>query len=166
MLFRLVSYLNFLRYSTNQHDVHSPFVYNFVIKCLYSKPRESKKKLLDVALKTIKYFNFKSILIEKNESLKNELIKHYPKLSLGDRRSDLIYLQGPSLNDLSFMLFNKQIHNDTMLIVDDIHKNKENKRAWNTIIKLPEITVSINLFHCGVLFFRKEQMKEHFTIRI
>ena len=40
----IISYLKFLIRSTNQHGVHSPFVYNFITRCLYNKqlvkPRE------------------------------------------------------------------------------------------------------------------------------
>ena len=37
MLFIAISYLKFLLKSTNQHGVHSPFVYNLVTKCFYKK---------------------------------------------------------------------------------------------------------------------------------
>ena len=36
MLNNIQTYLKFLLKSSNQHDVHSPFVYNFITKCLYN----------------------------------------------------------------------------------------------------------------------------------
>ena len=36
-MYQVISYIKFLLRSTNQHGVHSPFVYNFVTKCLYDK---------------------------------------------------------------------------------------------------------------------------------
>jgi hypothetical protein len=36
MLFQIKSYLNFLWNSTNQHGVHSPFVFDLVTKCFYN----------------------------------------------------------------------------------------------------------------------------------
>ena len=41
----LFSYLQFLLKSTNQHGVHSPFVYDFVTKCLYNNQLIPKKEL-------------------------------------------------------------------------------------------------------------------------
>lgn len=41
--FRLKTFIQYLLKSTNQHGVHSPFVYRFVTECLY--PKTSKKKL-------------------------------------------------------------------------------------------------------------------------
>lgn len=38
--------------------------------------------------------------------------------------------------------------------------------AWNIIKNHPQVTVTIDTFFWGIIFFRKEQAKEHFTIRI
>jgi hypothetical protein len=37
--------------------------------------------------------------------------------------------------------------------------------AWETIKKHPQVTVTIDTFYWGIVFFRKAQAKEHFTIR-
>lgn len=43
---RIKTFFQFLWASKNQHAVHSPFVYNFVTKCLYTKmPKHLSKKL-------------------------------------------------------------------------------------------------------------------------
>jgi len=38
--------------------------------------------------------------------------------------------------------------------------------AWAIIINHPKVTVSIDTFYWGIVFFRKEQVKEHFTVRV
>ena len=71
----LFSYLRFLLKSTNQHGVHSPFVYNFVTKCLYNKQLIPKKELkhsfttlsnlqMRLLLKIIRYFSAYHILTD------------------------------------------------------------------------------------------------------
>ncbi|MEZ7917698.1 MAG: class I SAM-dependent methyltransferase, partial [Patiriisocius sp.] len=35
MLYTLKSYIKFLLKSTNEHGVHSPFVYSLLTKCIY-----------------------------------------------------------------------------------------------------------------------------------
>ena len=37
MWYQIIQYLKFLYLSTNQHGVHSPFVFNFITKCFYDK---------------------------------------------------------------------------------------------------------------------------------
>ena len=38
--------------------------------------------------------------------------------------------------------------------------------AWEFIKTHEKVTVSIDTFFWGIVFFRKEQVKEHFTIRV
>jgi hypothetical protein len=38
--------------------------------------------------------------------------------------------------------------------------------AWEIIKQHPKVTVTINTFYWGFVFFRSEQIKEHFTIRV
>jgi predicted O-methyltransferase YrrM len=46
MMHQTTSYLKFLKRSTNQHGVHSPFVYDLVTKCFYDKTKFSEYALL------------------------------------------------------------------------------------------------------------------------
>ena len=50
------------------------------------------------------------------------------------------------------------------IVLDDIYWSKEMAAAWHEIILKPEVTVSIDLYHLGLVFFRKESEKEHFNI--
>ena len=43
MLYTLKSYIKFILTSTNEHGVHSPFVYSLLTKCIYKKQRFDKK---------------------------------------------------------------------------------------------------------------------------
>jgi tRNA G46 methylase TrmB len=38
-MYQIIAYIKFLFSATNQHGVHSPFIYNFVTKCLYNKEK-------------------------------------------------------------------------------------------------------------------------------
>lgn len=162
MLFKFISYLNFLRCSTNQHDVHSPFVYDFVTKCLYQPPEITENKAQSVAFKCIEYFKCMVICSD------NKLIKsnEKPYEQSVNPRFDLVYLAHPDSSKIQELLKMKKLKNDSLLIIENIYKNKNYYKAWKSVIKMTEITVSIDLFYCGVLFVRKEQVKEHFTIRI
>jgi len=166
MWFRFTSYLNFLAKSTNQHGVHSPFVFLYVTKCLYSKKRLHKNKSINVLLKTIGYFGFQNISIENNTEVK-EVVKHtFPNTQFEANLIDLLFV-----DEMDVLLFQKiysegKLHNDSIILIDSMYKNKEALDQWKHLIALPEITVSIDMYHCGLISIRREQVKEHFTIRI
>lgn len=53
-----------------------------------------------------------------------------------------------------------------IFIFDDIHWSKEMEEAWRQIQQHPSVTLTIDLFFIGLVFFRKEQkVPQHFTIR-
>lgn len=64
-----------------------------------------------------------------------------------------------------FNLLTTNIHNESIIIFDDIHWSNEMKQAWQEIKQHPSVRCSIDLFRWGILFFREEMRKEDFTIR-
>ncbi len=82
---------------------------------------------------------------------------------------DLIYFDGNHQKKATLEYFNtalQSIHNDSLFIFDDIHWSTGMEEAWNSIKKHSKVTLSIDLFHIGIVFFRKEQVKQDFVIRI
>ncbi|NHM06281.1 class I SAM-dependent methyltransferase [Flavobacterium sp. CYK-4] len=65
-----------------------------------------------------------------------------------------------------FELLLPTITNETVWIFDDIHWSADMEEAWETIKNHPKVTVTIDTFQWGLVFFRYEQQKEHFVIRI
>ncbi|WP_018617964.1 O-methyltransferase [Spirosoma luteum] len=59
----------------------------------------------------------------------------------------------------------RHIHNDTVFVFDDIHWSDEMEQAWAYIQKHPSVTVTIDLFWVGLVFFRQEQPREDFILR-
>ncbi|MBO0947454.1 O-methyltransferase [Fibrella forsythiae] len=57
------------------------------------------------------------------------------------------------------------IHNDTLFIFDDIHWSAGMEQAWEAIKAHPAVQVTIDLFGVGLVFFRREQPKQHFVLR-
>ena len=68
------------------------------------------------------------------------------------------------LNYFETCLKNK--NNNSVFVFNDIHSSKEINTVWSTIKKHPEVSVTIDTYHFGIVFFRQEQAKEHFTIRV
>ncbi len=107
--------------------------------------------------------------IRKNLSPSEVAVKTNASEPAASKKFDLIYLDGHHDGPATLNYF-EQIKNlayqDTLVIIDDIHWSQSMTAAWNEIIKDPKVTVSIDTYFWGLIFFRKEQAKEHFTVRI
>ncbi|HEU4790313.1 MAG TPA: class I SAM-dependent methyltransferase [Flavobacterium sp.] len=80
----------------------------------------------------------------------------------------LIYFDGNHSKKATleyFELLLPTITNETVWIFDDIHWSSEMEEAWEIIKNNPKVTVSIDTFQWGLVFFRYEQPKQHFVIR-
>lgn len=88
---------------------------------------------------------------------------------LKDKTFDLIFFDGNLQKEATLNYFEtllKTANNNSVFIFDDIYWSKGMTEAWETIKQHPKVTVTINTFFWGFVFFRKEQVKEHFIIRV
>lgn len=56
-------------------------------------------------------------------------------------------------------------HADSVFVFDDIHWSGEMERAWQEIKGHPRVTLTVDLFQVGLVFFRTQQPKQHFVLR-
>lgn len=257
MFFIQKEYLKYLCHSTNHHGVHSPFIYNFITKCIYAKSNVSQKnkfnkyrqslflsnekilvedfgagsqvfkgakrsvsKVAKVAgiqkkyglllMRMMEYFEINTCLeigtslgmasfcmvrnkknnqlftLEGCENTLNVAKKNLFSQGLNNinfiqgkfedtlsdvvknRTFDFVYFDGNHTKEATLYYFKeclKSKHNDSIFVFDDIHWSKGMLLAWEEIKNHPEVTVTMDLFQWGIVFFRKEQRKEHFIIR-
>lgn len=52
-----------------------------------------------------------------------------------------------------------------VIVVHEPFQTRETKRIWKKLEQSRDVVVSINLFHFGLLVYRKEQRKENFRLR-
>lgn len=81
---------------------------------------------------------------------------------------DLIYIDGnhrfqPTLD--YFEIFAHQAQPSTVLIFDDIHWSAEMEKAWKEIRNDKRVSVTIDLFKVGLVFFRPSLEKQDFIVR-
>jgi predicted O-methyltransferase YrrM len=124
---------------------------------------EGCKNTADVAttlFKTNHLNNIDLIVGNFNKTLSTVLV---------DKQFDLIYFDGNHQKEPTLQYFNqclKTVHNNSIFIFDDINWSPEMQLAWQEIKNHPKVTITINTFFWGMVFFRKEQKKQHFTIRV
>lgn len=256
-MYQIIQYIKFLLSSTNQHGVHSPFVYDFVTKCLYDKEKyqayinldnyrntlknskvelevtdfgegsktlgsktrkvskmvrtsSSSKKETKLLYRIANYFKLRSVLelgtslgmatyafalanlnskITTIEGCNNTSIftkSQFQNLGvnnikfsisafaseiekLDQKHFDCIYFDGHHNKEATIQYFETLLpkaHNDSVFVFDDIYWSKEMTKAWEYIKSHNAVTVTVDCFHLGFVFFRKEQAKEHFKIRL
>ncbi len=81
----------------------------------------------------------------------------------------LIYFDGNHSKQATldyFELLLPTISNDSVWIFDDIHWSNGMEEAWEIIQNHPKVSVTIDTFQWGIVFFRAEQEKEHFVVRV
>ena len=123
---------------------------------------EGCEQTASIAKKQFDHFNLENIHLKTN-TFETELN------TLKDKTFDIIYVDGNHQKKATLKYFEtllKSTHNDSVMIFDDIHWSKPMLEAWEIIKNHPKVTVTIDSFFWGFVFFRKEQEKEHFTIRM
>ena len=258
MLFQIISYYKFFIRSTNEHGVHSPFVYDLITKCFkdkkpkdWYKTLESYRKLLlgnntligikdlGAGSKKLQHKRRQISQIAKNAGItkkrgrilgrlavylgcKNMLeigtslgigtagmamatpnssittlegcrntaavaIENFKKFNLlninmvignfdnilpgvlKNNTFDFIFFDGNHQKEATLKYFSlclDHIHNDSVFIFDDIYWSQGMQKAWQIIKTHPKVTITIDTFQWGLVFFRIEQVKQHFTIRV
>ena len=104
-----------------------------------------------------------------NIEVKEGDFKETLKKSINNSKYDLIYFDGNHSKEATIDYFEQclsAIHNNTLFLFDDIHWSSEMEAAWEFISTHKKVSVSIDTFQWGLVFFRKEQQKEHFIIRV
>ena len=258
MLQLVKSYLKFLKNSSNQHGVHSPFVYNLITKCFYDKEnyeeyeilnqyrnsllenknfievtdfgagsrvfKSNKRQISKIAktagispkrakllFRVVNYFQPETILeigtslglatsalssgnknakiislegcaktqeiakfqlenskFQNIEFITTKFEDYFSTYNIKPKTYNLIYFDGNHSKKATLEYFEQllpSITNETVWIFDDIHWSKDMEEAWKIIKNHPKVTVTIDTFQWGIVFFRSEQEKEHFTIR-
>lgn len=104
----------------------------------------------------------------KNVQLINSTFEKY----LSDLKCepyDLIFIDGHHDGNALIHYLGKlepYIHNDTIILLDDIRWSNDMYDAWKEIISREKYHVSIDFFRMGMILIREQQMKEHFSIRM
>ena len=106
--------------------------------------------------------NFQNI-----EFVNTEFSSYFKTLDLSPITHDLIYFDGNHSKKATLAYFEAllpTISNDSVWIFDDIHWSADMEEAWKIIKNHPKVSVTIDTFQWGIVFFRAEQEKEHFII--
>ncbi len=123
---------------------------------------EGCEKAAAFAAKTFKVLRCSNVqqIVGQFQDVLPELVGSLDKL-------DMVFIDGHHEKQATLAYFNiclSKATNESIFIFDDIHWSKGMHEAWQIISDHPEVTVSLDLFQIGIVFFRKECQKQHFVV--
>ncbi|MBK7443905.1 MAG: class I SAM-dependent methyltransferase [Bacteroidetes bacterium] len=92
-----------------------------------------------------------------------------PAVLAGIKQLDMAFIDGnhrfaPTLAYFELML--PYLNENSVLIFDDIHWSDEMEKAWEAVKSNPQVTLSLDLFFKGIVFFRKDfKQKSHLVLQ-
>jgi predicted O-methyltransferase YrrM len=113
--------------------------------------------------------NFKNLGLSNVNSITGEFGATLSKALTALGKTDLVFLDGNHRKAPTLAYFNLLLQYAdpySILVFDDIHWSAEMEDAWAEIKQHPAVTMTIDLFFLGLVFFRKDfRVTQHFTIR-
>ncbi len=113
--------------------------------------------------------NLKTLGLNKAEILTGNFDAVFPDVLNDVDQLDFVFIDGNHRHKATLDYFTwclPKVHDGSLLIFDDIYWSSGMEKAWEEIKAHPKVRVTIDLFWIGLVFFRKEQAKEDFIIRI
>lgn len=91
-----------------------------------------------------------------------------PGLKQGRMKPGLVFIDGNHRKDpvMKYFKYISEISDsNTVVIIDDINYSAEMNEAWNELKEHSKVSVSIDIFQMGMLFFREGISRISYTIR-
>ncbi|MGV3761103.1 hypothetical protein [Parapedobacter sp.] len=139
----------------SRHGTHSPFVYRLVDEVVYAKrvPGEPRDKVKRLVGRLIDRFQPATVYTH-NASV--------PVSPL-----DFVFIDCVALGDpvAELRALWPHLRHTSVLVVSGCYRTAKAKALWQAIKAKPDVTVTIDLFRAGLVFFHSGQAREDFKIR-
>ncbi|MGE6220210.1 O-methyltransferase [Nubsella zeaxanthinifaciens] len=116
----------------------------------------------------VAYQNFNELGLDNIELQVGNFNDVLPKAIDERQQLDFVYIDGNHTKEATLNYFEwclPKITENTLLIFDDIYWSEGMKQAWEQIKNHPKVTVTVDLFWIGLVYFKKGQAKEHFKLK-
>lgn len=121
---------------------------------------EGCENTLNVATEGFRSLDIHTVLGNIDHTLPATLA-HLPEL-------DLVLLDANHRYEPTLRYFRtclEKMSENGVMIFDDIYWSAEMKQAWKEICADPRVSLSVDFFHIGLVFFRKGTEKQHFVLK-
>lgn len=113
--------------------------------------------------------NFTTLQLQQIALVQGHFDEMLPSVIRDMGSADFVFIDGNHRKEPTERYFHTMLpylHNDSVLVFDDIHWSRDMEQAWEHIKDNGAVRCSIDLFFIGIVLFRQEfKEKQHFTIR-
>ena len=164
LVFRLVNYfqpLHILEFGTS-----------FGINTAYMASANSKTRVITIEgskeIAEIAKDNFEKLELKNIELFSDKIDTCLPGIIAKIEPVDFVYFGGNHNKKYTLYRFSRcleKVNGGSVFVFDNIYRSPEMNQAWIEIKNNNKVTVTIDLFYLGIVFFRQEQVKQHFVIK-
>lgn len=112
--------------------------------------------------------NLNALSVKNAEIRTGDFDVLFPEVIEEVDKLDFVFIDGNHRKEATLNYFGwclPKVHEGSVLIFDDIYWSKGMEEAWTEIKAHPQVTVSIDLFWIGIVYFKKGQVKEDFKVK-
>ena len=123
---------------------------------------EGSKEIHEIAKK-----NFKKMGLHKIRAICGGFDENLPLILQNMKELDFVFFDGNHTKEATLNYYNQckeKANQNTVFVFDDIYWSKSMSKAWNKIISDASISLSLDFFSFGVVFFLKNRPKQNFKI--
>jgi len=142
------------------------------ISTAYLAAGNNKSKVIsiegDAILSELAKINLNKLGLNNVNVINGDFDSKLPEILNETERIGLVFIDGNHTEEATiryFKMLSKVADHDTLIIFDDIRWSIGMENAWNNICNDLNVSISIDLFNCGLVFFRKGVVKQHFSLR-
>jgi len=142
------------------------------ISTLYQAKADGRARLITLEgcpeIAAVAKESFDRLNADNIEQLTGDFSETLPQALRKIQRIDYIFFDGNHRKIPTLDYFHQALeyaHEDSVFVFDDIYWSDEMQAAWEEIKAHPRVTLTIDIFYMGIVFFKKEKItKEHFTL--
>ncbi len=111
--------------------------------------------------------NFNKLKLPNIKIIEGNFDETLPNLLEKVEKVDLVFFDGNHTEKATLTYFEQcleKVHEDSIFVFDDIYWSEGMTKAWKTIKKNEQVTVTLDIFELGIVFFKKELKKQDFVI--
>lgn len=124
---------------------------------------EGHEDLANIARRNLKINQLKNV-----DVINKDFDEIFDRILYKARGNTLVYVDGNHTKAATLRYFEKTLsvkNGNTIIIIDDIYWSKDMEKAWKVIKAHQHVSLTIDLFRFGIVFFKEGMAKQDFIIK-
>ena len=108
--------------------------------------------------------NFRELKVEQIQLITGSLDKTLDNVLSNLDRIDLLFIDANHQYHTTLKYFLQclpKIHQNSIVVIDDIHWSNAMENAWKQVLQYDQVSLTVDLFQTGVVFFDRKLSKSH-----